>query len=74
MSATKTVYGTDKRPYTLVECDACGGTGKYWRPDIFAWWPCNKCAGHGCLTVSMAQQFTTHPNKDGAYKPRKGVA
>ena len=72
---TKTVIN----PYTheeqvLVGCDCCGQTGKYWREEIFSWWPCNKCRGHGCLTIDQAQVFVTHADPDGPYRPRKGVA
>lgn len=71
---TKTVYN----PYTdswfrLAQCDACGGTGRYWRPEIHDWWDCHKCEGHGCLTLEERHRIRPHPHaQDIPYKPKKG--
>jgi DnaJ-class molecular chaperone len=75
MAATKTVVGSDKREYILVECDICGGKGTYWRDEIACYWPCHKCEGHGCLTAARSAQIVRHPYaQDIPYRPVKGVA
>ena len=73
---TKTVVDPETHnEVVLVQCDSCNGTGRYWRPDIFSWWPCNKCEGHGCLEIGKAQQFSPHEQRnDRPYRPVKGRA
>lgn len=73
---TKTVIHPEtQQEYVLVECSVCGGTGKYWRDEIFSWWPCNACEGFGCLTIEKAASIKPHPHAfDRPYKPVKGRA
>ena len=73
---TKTVvHPVTHEEYVLVGCDACGSSGKYWRDDIHAWWPCNKCEGYGCLEIGKAQKFVPHPDRNYRdYRPVKGRA
>lgn len=82
MSVCSTITKTVYNPYTdswfvLVTCDACGGSGQYWRghEDISDWWPCHKCEGHGCVTLEEQHNVRPHPHaNDIPYRPRKGVA
>ena len=71
---TKTVTNPHtQKEHVLISCDACDGHGTYWRPEIFAWWPCHKCIGFGCLDINEAAHIVPHPHaNDIPYKPSKG--
>lgn len=76
MGNTKTVYHpVTHEPIKLVECNMCGGTGKYWREEIGQYWPCHTCEGYGCRTLTHSQRYVPHPHaQDLPYKPTKGIA
>jgi len=71
---TKTVVDPETREsVVLVQCDLCGGEGFYWRPDISHKWPCNKCEGHGCYSISHGAKFSPHVDRNYRdYRPIKG--
>jgi DnaJ-class molecular chaperone len=63
MSATKTVvHPVTKQTFVLVECQFCGGKGKFWDQYEKRWYPCMTCEGHGCRTIEHTEKVVPHPH------------
>ena len=76
MSATKTMVSPyTGKEYVIFECPTCGGTGKYWRPDIFGWENCHRCEGMGGMTMEAMNQRIPQPERftDIPYVGTKGI-
>jgi DnaJ-class molecular chaperone len=59
----------ERNGVTVMTCLACEGTGKYWRPDIRWYWPCNICLGKGYVPLEYGMTLKPHPEaQDRPYK------
>ncbi len=53
--------GEDGSPYTMVECEECGGEGQQMWPRMYpsghteVWEKCEECYGEGCVDVSIIE-------------------